>query len=250
MRAAINPLAHAWLRRTATLWIATFLALSWQPLAQAVDGPNLEGTWKISAPQSSFKPEKGAIPFTADGRRRYEQNKQARGKREYEAYDYAMARCSSPGIPRLMLTPDRFRIWQRAGLVAFQFEWNRLARHIDLGGLIPQTRLLEDDEYVGRAVPISKGRWEGDTLVLTTTGFSGNTLIDDLVPLSDQLKLTERLRLTDADTLEDRITLEDANYFTRPWQTVVTYKRQPDGLFREDICLDRIASGQPAIVAN
>jgi len=219
--------------------------------APAADPVNLEGTWKISAPQSAFRPEGGSIPFTAIGRKRYAQNKSNLAKRAYEEYDYATARCASPGLPRLMLTPERFRIWQRPGWVGFQFEWNRLAREVDMGNLTqPQLRVAanslfgEDDVIVGRAVPISKGHWEGDTLVVATEGFQNNTLIDNLVPHGYDLKTTERIRLQGANTLEDRITIEDPRYFTRPWQTVVTYQRQPDDPFPENVCLDtRTAEG-------
>jgi len=213
--------------------------------APAADPVNLEGTWKISAPQSAFKPEGGSIPFTDVGRKRYAANKRNLAKRAYEEYDYATARCASPGLPRLMLTPERFRIWQRPGWVGFQLEWNRLMRQVDLGGLTqPQVNIAggpgssEDDALVGRAIPISKGHWEGDTLVIQTEGFRDNTLIDNLVPHGYDLKTTERIRLKGADSLEDRISIEDPKYFTRPWQTVVTYQRQPDDPFPENVCLD------------
>jgi hypothetical protein len=212
--------------------------------APAADPVNLEGTWKISAPQLAFRPEGGSIPFTDIGRKRYAQNKSNLAKRAYEEYDYATARCASPGLPRLMLTQGRFRIWQRRGWVGFQFEWNRLAREVDMGNLTqPQLRVAanslfgQDDVIVGRAVPISKGHWEGDTLVVATEGFQNNTLIDNLVPHGYDLKTTERIRLQGANTLEDRITIEDPRYFTRPWQTVVTYQRQPDDPFPENVCL-------------
>ena len=71
----------------------------------------------------------------------------------------ANARCASPGLPRLMLTPKRFRIWQRPGVIEFQFEWNRLTREITLSDLIPQTRIggigIQDEELVGRAAPLA-----------------------------------------------------------------------------------------------
>lgn len=206
----------------------------------AAEPVNFEGTWQISAAQSSFKPAGGSIPFTEKGRQRYQENKRYLAKRNFDEYDYATARCASPGLPRLMLTPERFRIWQRPGLTVFQFEWNRLFRQVDMGGLLKQTRIIEDDELVGRSIPISKGRWEGDTLVVNTEGFAENTLLDNLVPHGYDLKLTERLRLKDANTLENRITIEDAEYFTRPWETTVTYKRQPDGPFAEQVCLDNL----------
>ena len=222
--------------------------------APAADPVNLEGMWKISTPQSAFKPEGGSIPFTDIGRKRYAENKRNLAKRAYEEYDYATARCASPGLPRLMLTPERFRIWQRPGWIAIQFEWNRLARQIDMGGLMQQlsgTGITpgseENDAIVGRAVPNSKGHWEGDTLVVETKGFSENTLIDNLVPHGFDLKTTERIRLKSADVLEDRITIEDSRYFTRPWQAVVTYQRQPDDLFPENVCLDTLSADGAAV---
>jgi hypothetical protein len=214
--------------------------------SSAADPASFEGMWKIVAPQSSFKPEGGAISFTAEGRKRYQQNRRYQAKGEVGEFDYATTRCASPGLPRLMITPERFRIWLRPGMMTFQFEWNRLFRQIDMGGLMPQRKfdagglVMADEALVGRAVPISHGKWEGDTLVVTTEGFPDNTLIDDLVPHGYDLKLTERIRLRDQDTLEDRITIEDPESFTKPWQTVVNYKRQPDEAFPENVCLDSL----------
>ena len=230
------------------LTLIVLALLPWQ--SRADDAANLEGMWKIAAPQYSFKPEGGSIPFTVAGRKRYQENMRLKAQGKFDEYDYARARCASPGLPRLMITPERFRIWQRPGTVAIQFEWNRLLRQIDLGGLIPQRRVGpaaaglggggDEEALVGRAIPVSKGKWEGDTLILTTEGFAANTLVDDVVPHGYDMKLTERIRLRDADTLEDRITIEDPEFFTRPWQTVVSYKRQPDAVFPESVCLDTL----------
>ena len=107
----------------------------------AADPVNLEGMWKLATPQSSFKPEGGSIPFTAEGRKRYQENKRYQAQGKFDEYDYATSRCASPGLPRLMITPERFRVWQRPGIVTIRFEWNRLFRQIDMGGLIPQTRV-------------------------------------------------------------------------------------------------------------
>jgi hypothetical protein len=218
--------------------------------AMAADPVSLEGTWKIAAPQAAFKPEGGSIPFTTAGRKQYQQNKKLLAAGKFDDFDYATARCASPGLPRLLLTPERFRIWQRAGIVEILFEWNRLSRQIDMGGLMPQTRigaasevgpgLGDESALVGRAVPISKGRWEGDTLVVTTEDFQNNTLIDNAVPHGYDLKTTERIRLVNADTLENRIRIEDPDTFTKPWETVVRYQRQPDEAFPEKVCLDGV----------
>lgn len=212
----------------------------------AADPANLDGTWKIAAPQTVFKPDGGSIPFTAQGRKRYQANLKLQAAGKFDDYDYATARCTEPGTPRSMLTPDRFRLWQRPGLVMIQFEWNRTFRQIDTGvsKQVDQVRVKPghylDTSEVGLSSPIATGHWEGDTLVAQSEGFIDNTLIDALVPHGYDMKVTERIRLRDSDTLEDRITIEDPEYFTRPWQTVVAYKRQPDAPFREDVCLERL----------
>lgn len=218
--------------------------------ASAGEGAKLEGTWKISAPQSSFKPAGGMLPFTVEGRRRYEENKRLQAEGSYEEYDYTMSRCSSPGTPRIMLTPDRFRIYQRPDYIQLTFEWNRLIRQIALPGITTQQEapISKNDSpsEFGTVRGQSVGRWEGNTLVVTTDQFT-ESLIDDLIPHGYNLKVTERFRLKNANTLEDRITIEDPDYFMQPWETVVTYRRQPDMGFKEDVCLDRLGVGQPPL---
>jgi hypothetical protein len=146
--------------------------------------------------------------------------------------------CSTPGLPRLMLTPARFRIWQRTDQVTFQFEWNRLFYQVDMTGRETKAPLI------GVNIGVSRGQWQGDTLVVNSDHFGDQTLIDSLVPHSDEMKLTQRFRLIEANTLEDRITIEDPQTFTRPWEAVINYKRQPDAPFPEDMCIDRRKAGK------
>jgi len=215
----------------------------------AADGANLTGTWKNAAPQSSLKPEGGVIPFTAEGRKRYAENKRYKAKKDYDEYDYTTSRCAAPGVPRIMLTADRFEILQQPDVVLMAFEWNRVRRLIALPQLAPQKRLFNfgpsTEDLVGTKMGTSTGRWEGDTLVIGTEKLSDRTLIDDLVPHGYDLKVTERLRLRDANTLEDRIRIEDPEYFTRPWEAVLTYQRQPDTVIPEQVCLDRLLGPPP-----
>lgn len=206
--------------------------------------PNFEGVWKIATPTTSLKPTSGAVPFTADGRKAYNANKTLRAKGKIDDYDITLSRCSNPGVPRLTLTPMRFRILNRQGVMTFDYEWNRALRQINID--VPPQPDLMGQGLVPTMTGKSKGHWEGDTLVSVMTGGSDRTLVDDLVPHGYDLKVTERYRLIDPDTLEDRITIEDPAFFSKPWDAVVTYKRQPDAIFPEDVCLDRITAKQPA----
>jgi hypothetical protein len=206
--------------------------------------PNLEGVWQIASPSSSLKPISGDVPFTADGRKAYQANKKRKAQRKFDDYDITISRCSNPGVPRLALTPMRFKIWDRQGVITFDYEWNRALRQINVS--VPPQPDMMGQNLVPTMTGKSKGRWEGDTLVSVMEGASDRTLIDDLVPHGYDLKVTERYRLVDANTLENRIMIEDPEFFSKPWEAVVTYKRQPDAIFAEDVCLDRLDAKQPA----
>ena len=230
---------------TRLLGLSVSLALVAQGALAAPAAPdNLEGVWKIAKPTSTLRPGSGFVPFTPAGRQRYEENKQLKARGDYDDYDIATSRCSNPGVPRLMLTPKRFKIWQRLGVVTFDYEWNRAIRQIDTGG-VPRDLDPMGSFLIPSMTGDSVRHWEGRTLVAQTTNLSDRTLIDELVPHTQDVKITERLRLIDRDTLEDQITIEDPAYFTRAWTGTVTYKRQPAALFPEDVCLDRLEAHQP-----
>jgi len=143
----------------------------------------------------------------------------------------------------------RFRIFQDPQVMTIAFEWNHVRRVIGMPVLPSQISLFgaaEDAKLVGTKMGTSRARWQGNTLVVETKEFSDTTLLDDFVPHGFDLKLTERLSLIAPDTLEDRITIEDPETFTRRWETAVTYTRQPDAIFPEDVCLDRVF-GKPQL---
>lgn len=232
---------HRFAIRGVALGILLWAGFASLPAAQAAEPARLEGVWKIARPTTELTPVSGSLPFSAEGRKQYANNRKLRAQRRYVDYDITRSSCSTPGVPRLMLTPLRFRIWNQLGVVTFDYEWNRAMRQIDMRGVKPQPLIVPD--MAGTSV----GHWEGDTLVAVTSDFTGRALWDDLLPQSTGAKVTERLRLVDSNTLEDRITAEDLVYFTRPWETVLTYERQSDALFPEDVCLERIRAGKPAI---
>ncbi len=91
------------------------------------------------------------------------------------------------------------------------------------------------------------GRWEGNTLVIRTTGLIDATVMDASgLPHSEQLTLTERLRVLPDGRLEDRITIDDPENYKQPWETVLTFHRDAAARVTDDVCPDRMASGEPA----
>jgi len=73
----------------------------------------------------------------------------------------------------------------------------------------------------------SNGRWEGETLVIDTTGFNDLSWFDRAGNFhSDQLHVVERITATGADHLLYEATIEDPQTFTRPWKiSMPIYRR-------------------------
>jgi hypothetical protein len=272
--------------RTALFCALASVAISGSVVAK----PNIDGAWKITKQQALLVPANGEpVPFTPAGQKAYEQNKASAQQGKY-GFDEVMERCASPGMPRIMLAPNQFKIFDRPGMVMFKFEWNRLFRQVDMrddatierskaiprtdrpampppggapaggappaggppggpppggpGGNPSDDPLVETENLIGSQMGHARGRWEGDVLVVETTRLVDYKLLDGLIQTSDRLKLVERIRLKDKNTLEDRITISDPDTFAKPWDVVLTYKRQLDEEMAEDVCLDRRQAGE------
>ena len=93
---------------------------------------------------------------------------------------------------------------------------------------------------------LSTGRWEGDTLVVETTGFNGYTRLDTAGhPHSKQLSSPTRFRRIDARTIEHTVTVHDPKTYTRDWMNVRTWKLKPASDVVHGVFLRREQSRQP-----
>ena len=119
------------------------------------------------------------------------------------------------------------RIVQGEDSIAMGFDTGQgqgFQRVINLSGNHPpsQVRLRHGD---------SRGRWEGDTLVIETTNFSpktGPSFPSSFRAPSENLTLIERYRRVDTDTLEYEVTIEDPTVWVAPWTVRQELKRQSD----------------------
>jgi hypothetical protein len=83
----------------------------------------------------------------------------------------------------------------------------------------------------------SVGRWEGDTLVITTAGFNDQGWLDSSGhPQTESLRLTERLRRRDYGHLDYEITVDDPKVFTKPFTIKRERTLSPDTQLPEDVC--------------
>jgi hypothetical protein len=222
-----------------------FLALACWMLAASIGWAadskhTLNGIWLIqNAPKAARTVDGAEPPLLPKAKAQYEEQLQAR-RRGDTSFDKTTW-CAAAGVPRLMLEPYPFEILVNPRQTAFMYEWNHWARLIDM---------TDNDlkPFYAMNFGTANGHFEGDVLVVVTKGLSKSTYLDASgLPHSDNLVLTERLRLTHRDILEDRIRIEDPDTYSSPWEVVATYRRQPYARLKEDVCLDRIKQGKPAI---
>lgn len=204
--------------------------------------PDMTGYWMVDRYIEEVRTVDGKVPpLKPAAKQIYEQRKADRqaGKLDFDP----AAKCVSPGVPRVMFLPYAVEFLQRPHELTMLFAWNHFYRNIDLSG---KPAVVDYPLYMGA----SAGQWEGNTLVVDTIGLREEALLDASgLPGSTELKVTERYTVdAKGKKLTNTITIDDPANYTQSWQTRVTYKRLPDSYeFFEDVCLDRIDAGQPAI---
>jgi hypothetical protein len=146
-------------------------------------------------------------------------------------YEEPDAHCLPQGVPKINSAPVPFRIVQTDTLVVLVYEAFNLWRQVHLDG-----RDWADDlnpSWMG----YSKGRWDGDALVVETRGLNGKQWLDHGgLPASDKLTVIERFRRPTFGSLEIDVTINDPTYYTRPWTATTKLRLMPDTELFEFIC--------------
>jgi hypothetical protein len=85
----------------------------------------------------------------------------------------------------------------------------------------------------------SIGHWDGDTLIVESTGINDMTWLDDGGhPHSDALRITERFHRSDFGHLTVEITIDDAKTYARPWKVTLPWNLLPDTELLDWVCLN------------
>jgi hypothetical protein len=162
------------------------------------------------------------------------------GPEDFDSWD----RCTTRGMPSSMM-PYRynggFRIWQAPGVVVFELEMIHDARVIYTDGRPPLKAAHKG--YMGD----SRGRWEGNTLVIETTNYKGGhaPLINLAVvgspagnrfPQSDQMKTTERITRLNDEMFLYEIKTEDPVVLTGPFTVRYPMRHDPTYEWWEYAC--------------
>ena len=146
------------------------------------------------------------------------------------------AHCLPMGFMQFHEHPQFRKILQAPGVIVIIYEANYGLRQIFMDG----RSVPKDPEpwWYG----YSLGKWDGDTLVVQTVGFTDDIWLDiNGNPLTSAGKVTERFRRLNYGTLEIEITVDDPKAYTRPWTVKVSQRIAPDTELNEFICEDRDA---------
>jgi hypothetical protein len=190
-------------------------------LPRTADGkPNLQGIWQATTTAGADLQDHvaglnmlagrsvvagGTIPYQDWAAKKKAENFQLRQVAD------PLSKCYIPGVPRVMYLDFPFQIFQTPKALTMAFEWELDYRLIPTDG----SKHPEDtDFWMGD----SRGRWEGDTLVVDVADINDKTWFDMAGDFhSEALHVVERYKMTDHDTMQYSATIEDGKVFTRPW---------------------------------
>jgi hypothetical protein len=199
------------------------------------------GTKVLATRQTSMvvEPADGRVPVTpaAEARRDYNL---AHNSDSWE-YMSVWDRCITRGVPGGIFPAgynNAYQIVQSPGYVVILYEMIHQARVIPLDSRphLPENVRQWDGD--------SRGRWEGDTLVVDTTNYNNKGWIATSaatgrikgIPQSEALHVVERFRRVDLNTIAYEVTISDPNEYTQPWKVAMPLTRDPNYQILEYAC--------------
>jgi len=205
------------------------------------DPHNFEGTWFH---EDSLVLYMGsdmygvALPYTAEGRKVTQ--RRVDSSHNGKPFLNASAICIPPGQLWQFDLNMPFQVFQTKDRLELMFE----EYHGLMTIALDPAKATPSGSYMGRSV----GHWEGDTLVVETSGFKeGVWLTTRGTSASKDAKITQRIRKVKTGGnwyLEMTYTLDDPTYYTQPWSFVRRYAWHPDmTLFKDYNC--ELSTGAP-----
>lgn len=227
--------------KSALLTVLAVTSLATVPaMAQTSKEPNITGVWEIypdpyagdentflelSAPNGGPKLKE---PYASQWKARRAE-RDAKLKTGTPLADPSTL-CIPEGMPSIMGAIFPFQILQNPGQITILAEFLTQTRRIFMNTPMP----APDDNspsYYG----FSSGRWEGDTLVVTTKGVQEDVQFFE-IPHSSDMTITERIRLTAPDMLENQIVIDDPKMLIEPYHFSFGYRRNDAYRIMEYYC--------------
>ncbi len=169
----------------------------------------------------------GQVPFRPWGEALYKQ------RNDNARLDNPSIRCLPSGVPRLNAYTHPYKIVQTSDLIVILYESGTMFRQIFLDG---RTHPKEQQPaWLGYSI----GRWDGDTLVIETVGFNGQTWLDGAGhPQSEEMRLTERFTRRSVGRMDIQVVLDDPKAYTKPVTYVQPQNLMPDTELIEYFCAE------------
>ena len=169
----------------------------------------------------------GGLPYQPWAAELVKKRRQDLGK------DDPHAQCLPANFPRAYALPHVQKFVQTPGLLIVLDEFNAGYRQIFTDG-----RPLPVDPQPSWS-GYSSGKWEGDTLVVKTTGFRNDLWLDmGGSPMTEAATMTERFRRPSYGTLEIEVTVDDPKAYTKPWTVTFKLSIVVDTELVDEICLE------------
>jgi hypothetical protein len=151
----------------------------------------------------------------------------------WDPLDNDLLNCGTKGQPLIMITPAPIEFVDEGDVIRMRIEEYDTLRliHMSEDAVAP-----EGSSQFG----FSRGRWEGNTLVVETDHIQAQYFDPDGVPQSDQIHTLERFVPNAAyDRLDYTITVEDPVYFTEPFTLSRYFVWRPGTIVHPYECLER-----------
>ena len=175
------------------------------------------------------EPKDGRVPpLTAEAQQREAERRReraGRGPADGPEDRSLWERCITRGLPEGMLPAgynNNVQFVQTPGYLVIHTEMIHDARIVPLNGQPHTSGVVRP--WMGD----SRGRWDGDTLVVETTNFPSKV---NFRGSSEKLKLTERFTRVSDDTIEYRFTVDDPTTWTRPWSVTFPLVRSDSAMY-------------------
>jgi hypothetical protein len=217
---------------TAVLSLASVLVAGQAPatLRRTADGkPDLSGVWQVmntaawdlqAHPAQKDLPaglgvvEGNEIPYQPWAAAKKQENFANRATADPES------KCYLPGVPRITYMPYPFQIFQTPKHIAITYEYVHAVRRVYMDTPHPEGPI---EWFMGD----SRGKWDGDTLVVDVIYFTDQTWLDRAGNFhSNALHVIERYTPISANHINYEATIQDPKVFTRPWKmSMPLYRR-------------------------
>jgi hypothetical protein len=199
------------------------------PTPRTPDGhPDLSGIWETSPGYTgniARDLKNGEVSFQPWAEALYKHRVETLSREDPQA------RCVLSGVPRENVVPYPFKILNTNGEIVILYEALHSYRQIFMDGRpLPKN---PNPTWMGYSV----GHWDGDTLVVESSGFVDNNWLDNNGhPGTEALHLTERLTRRDFGHIDLAMTIDDPKAYTKPWIVNLKFNLNPETELIEYVC--------------